>query len=52
MQGVGELVFFLVRPHKLAKDVNLTYLASLQAMILEWDQENLSLVRSDHSTES
>jgi len=34
-QGVGELVFFLVRPHKAAKDVNLTSLASLQAMILE-----------------
>ena len=52
MEGVGELVFFLVRPHKAAKDENLTSLASLQAMILEQGQENLSLVQSDHSTES
>ena len=35
MKSVGEPVFFLVRPHKPAKDVNLTSLASLQALILE-----------------
>ena len=51
MQGVGELVFFLVRPHKAAKDVNLTAVASLQAMIPEWGQENLSLVRFDQRAE-
>jgi len=49
-QGVGELVFFLVRPRKAAKDVNLISVASLQAIIPEWGQENLSLVCSDHSS--
>ena len=44
-EGVGELVFFLVRPHKPAKDVNLTSLASVQAVILEYGQENLSLMQ-------